>query len=648
MKRSVASLTLLLIVASASGALTQETDETDELEVLPLRIEAVETRAYPEIQLIVSVPPQLIGEDIPADGFAILDGASLIAPTVERLSNDDLEVVLVLDTSGSMAGSPLSEAKAAAKVFTSQITDGVKIAVVGFGDQPEVISPFTTDIEQIDGAIDSLVAGGETALYDGIITAAELFDPSNEARRSVITLSDGGDTVSIASLGDAIVELLGVGADFYAIGLDTSESDSEALSRLAIASDGQLVAANDPGALAAIFNEIASGLVNRYELTYTTESYGSNEVVVAISSAGILAQGSSRTVFPPAPPTAPPDTEPIPLTLEPEAVPLPEPSTHLDPGLLGNPIILVGGSAAVFLAAALLLGLAFTAGRESPLKDKKWAPSAEEATGALSGAVNRAIIFADNALKKRDSNQGLASLLERAGSKLRPGEFIMLAASGATVAFAIGYLVSGWVPAIIAAVVVLAGSRVPLEVRAAKRQAAFADQLGDNLQLIASSVRAGYGLLHAIDAVAEEALPPTSDEFNRLVAEINLGRDTGEALAATAERIRSEDFKWVVEAMDVHREVGGDLSELLDRVAETIRDRAKLRRKVSALTAEGRISATILLILPFAIGAMITAINPEFMNEFVSTTIGKLMLGGGLVLMAIGTFWMRRVIRIDY
>ena len=647
MKRSIASLALLLIIASASGAMAQETEEAQESEVLPLRIEAVETRGYPEIQLIVSVPPQLIGEDIPADGFAILDGASLIAPTVERLSNDDLEVVLVLDTSGSMAGSALSEAKAAAKVFTSQIPNGVKIAVVGFGDQPRIISPFTTDITQTDAAIDNLVAGGETALYDAIIAAAELFDPSLEARRSVVTLSDGGDTVSIAPLGDAIIQLLDVGADFYAIGLDTSESDSEALSRLAIASDGRVVAADDPGALAAIFNEIASGLVNRYELTYTTESYGANEIVVAISSAGVLAQGSSRTTFPP-PPPAPTEPEPVPLKLEPEPVPLPEASTHLDPGLLGNPVVLVAGSAAVFLASALLLGLAFTSGRKSPLKDNNWAPSSDEVTSALSGVVNRAILFADNALKKRDPNQGLASLLERAGSKLRPGEFIMLAASGATIAFAIAYLAFGWIPAIIAAALVLVGSRVPFEIRATKRQAAFADQLGDNLQLIASSVRAGYGLLHAIDAVADEALPPTSDEFNRLVAEINLGRDTGEALAATAERIRSEDFKWVVEAMDIHRQVGGNLSELLDRVAETIRDRAKLRRKVSALTAEGRISATILLILPFAIGGMITVLSPEFMEEFVTTSIGKGMLGGGLLLMTIGFFWMRRVIRIDY
>ena len=131
-----------------------------------------------------------------------------------------------------------------------------------------------------------------------------------------------------------------------------------------------------------------------------------------------------------------------------------------------------------------------------------------------------------------------------------------------------------------------------LKRKASKRQAAFADQLPDALQLLAGGIRAGFGLMQAIDNVAGELPAPAGEEFQRVKVETHLGRDTNEALRAMALRVGSQDFEWVVEAIEINREVGGDLGEILDSVGGTIRDRNRLRRRIKSLSAEGRVSAS--------------------------------------------------------
>jgi len=341
-------------------------------------------------------------------------------------------------------------------------------------------------------------------------------------------------------------------------------------------------------------------------------------------------------------PAAPTVTVPAALDL---ITPAPTPVVGQAPGLLGNRAALYSGAGAIFVGSAMILGVLFTSQRRIRLGRRDEALStASEA----SGVTSRAILFAEDRLQKGDKRSSLGILLERAGSRLRVGEFLLMAFSATVVAFALGYFLGGWLAAIIVGVVVAGGSRLPLQMRATRRQKAFADQLSDNLQLIAGSVRAGYGLVQAIDTVAGEALPPTSEEFHRIVAEINLGRDTGEALSAAAERTQSDDFTWVVEAMDVHRQVGGDLSELLESVAGTIRERTQLRRKVDALSAEGRLSAIVLLSLPFGLAGFISVANPGFMDELFTTGVGQALIVVGLTLMAIGVVWMRKIIDLDY
>ena len=184
--------------------------------------------------------------------------------------------------------------------------------------------------------------------------------------------------------------------------------------------------------------------------------------------------------------------------------------------------------------------------------------------------------------------------------------------------------------------------------RAERRLAKFDSQLERTLPLMAGSLRAGYGIMQALDVVARESESPTAEEFRRLVMESRLGRDLGESLDAMAERVKSEDFNFVVQAIEIHREVGGDLAEVLDHVADTIRDRNRVRGQVRALSAEGRLSAGILFALPFVMCVVIQILNPVYFKELTSHTVGQVMLVFGLGLLIVGGLWMRRLVRLVF
>jgi tight adherence protein B len=212
----------------------------------------------------------------------------------------------------------------------------------------------------------------------------------------------------------------------------------------------------------------------------------------------------------------------------------------------------------------------------------------------------------------------------------------------------LGLLLGGPIVGVVLAAATVGGFQFAIHHRTTKRRRAFADQLGDTLQLLASNLRAGHSLAQAIDALAQETDPPTSDEFSRLLFETRLGRPLPESLRSVAERVDNEDFTWVVQAIEIHREVGGDLADVLDKVAGTIRDRARVRRQVDALAAEGRLSALILFILPFGMAGLLRITNPEYLHDLTNTSTGQLMIAVGIGLLVVGGLWLRKLSRIVY
>jgi tight adherence protein B len=186
-----------------------------------------------------------------------------------------------------------------------------------------------------------------------------------------------------------------------------------------------------------------------------------------------------------------------------------------------------------------------------------------------------------------------------------------------------------------------------LKFQLGKRADKLREQLPDVLTILASSLRAGHSFLQALDTVSKEITEPAAAEFVRVVAEVRLGRPVEEALGAMAERVGSEDFKWAVLAVNIQREVGGNLAEILDTVADTLRERATLLRQVKVLTTEGRLSAWVLGVMPFIIALYMYAVNKEYISLLVTTTVGWVMLAGAGGLLTLGVLWMRKIVKID-
>ncbi len=239
--------------------------------------------------------------------------------------------------------------------------------------------------------------------------------------------------------------------------------------------------------------------------------------------------------------------------------------------------------------------------------------------------------------------------LELAGIRSSIASLVVLTSCVSFVAFAMGTVLLGsMLLGLLLGALVPVLSKLVVRLRAARRRKRFAQQLGPLLQLLAASLRAGHSLPLAMDAAAREADPPMAGELGRIINEYRLGRDLVQAMEQVAARMRSLDFLWIAQAIEAQRETGGNLNEILDQVAETIRERGHIRQQVVALSAEGRISAYILMALPVCIGGYYCLIAGETMSLFIATFIGKLLVLGAAVMYVIGGLWMRSIVRIEF
>jgi len=254
----------------------------------------------------------------------------------------------------------------------------------------------------------------------------------------------------------------------------------------------------------------------------------------------------------------------------------------------------------------------------------------------------------DRLLRGRSVRFFSRSALENAGLRLSQAEFLLLIAIGAGVGMLVGTVTVGPLVGLFLAIMAPFLGHMVLGFLAGKRRAKFDSQLGDTLQLLSGGLRAGHSILRAIDAAATESQKPTSEEMRRVITETSLGRDLLAALNDTAERMKNEDFIWISQAIQINREVGGNLADVLDQVNETIRERSEIKGHIKALAAEGKFSAYILIAMPFGIVAMLLAVSPNYMNSMFTHSLGWVMIGASFVLMTIGALWMRKIIDLKF
>jgi len=262
-------------------------------------------------------------------------------------------------------------------------------------------------------------------------------------------------------------------------------------------------------------------------------------------------------------------------------------------------------------------------------------------TGSTTDALHRVLTQRNVRLFNREQ-------LDDAGVRMSQADFVVLVIAGAVVGALIGLVVGGIIGAILLAVLAPFVACLVLRFRAGKRRDRFDDQLGDTLQLLSGGLRAGHSILRAIDAAATESVSPTSEEMRRVITETSLGRDLQASLNDTAERMRNEDFVWIAQAIQINREVGGNLADVLDQVNDTIRERSEIKGHIKSLAAEGKFSAYILMALPVGIVIMLMIVNPGYMNVMFTNPLGWGMIVGSAVLMTIGGLWMRKIIDLKF
>lgn len=313
---------------------------------------------------------------------------------------------------------------------------------------------------------------------------------------------------------------------------------------------------------------------------------------------------------------------------------------------VNSPMLFAIGIALCLTALAVLL-LTTLGGGHREIAISRRRPGVTSQPSFLTRVTTSATSFVERNVSG-NARFGSRDSLEQAGLKMRQADFILLIACVGVVLGAVGFILGGPVVGVIFVLITPLGALVFLNILTSRRRAKFEDQLGDTLQMLAGGLRAGHSLLRSVDAVSKEADAPTSEEFARLVNETRLGRDLRESMLDAARRLRSEDFDWTSQAIEIHREVGGDLADVLDHVGETIRERSQIKGQVQALSAEGKISAYILMALPIGMFLYFSVASPAYIATLYTSFIGLVMIGVAVILLIVGGFWLSRVIKIKF
>ncbi|MFM1726397.1 type II secretion system F family protein [Rhodococcus sp. PAM 2766] len=623
MRRFVVAVVLALGVGVSGVPAGADVADPDAVQVA-----AVDATQLPDVEVSILAPPGLAGQPVEPGTFALTEGGVPREIEVRQQPGSEQDIVLAIDVSGGMSGPALDDVKRAASEFVRQAPTGAHIGVVAISSTPQVVSEMTSDTDDLLRKIDGLKAGGNSAIADSVVVAAEMLDKGEAPNNILLLLTDGADTSSVHPMSEIPSVLSRARASLYTVQMSTPETNAAMLQQITRESRGQHATAEDTAALGAIYQSAARALGNLYVVRYDSESGGETQVVVSVRI------GTAHRV-----------SDPFPVTLPASASVLPA-QTSTAHGFFASSTGMVIGLLACYLALA---GGALALVGKAPARiSAERRGRQENQDSVLSRFAERLVQWIDQNLRRRGRIAARTEALHEAGLKFRPGDYIALVGAAVVTAAALGLLVSGVLLALLLAGVTVGLSNVYLRVMAGRRRAAFADQLDDSLQLLASNLRAGHSMLRALDAVSREAESPTSEEFARIVNETRVGRDLGDSLDDVARRMQSEDFNWIAQAIAINREVGGDLAEVLDQVGHTIRERNQIRRQVKALAAEGKMSAYVLMALPFGLTAFLMVSNPEYLSRLTDNVVGYVMIGVGLVMLTVGGLWMNKVVSVKF
>lgn len=555
-----------------------------------------------------------------------INGHSVPATTTPVVVGDPRTAMLVLDTSRSMAGARLTKAVSALQEFMAALPSDVAVGLVGFADRATLLVSPTTNHSRIRTALTHIHPGGGSGIYDALGVAMSM-----SPREQILLLTDGTDTVSKYPLADLLASVRHGEATVDVVGLaGAADKNATAVQRqIANAGRGRSYSVASAAQAAERFHEV------RVAASLPADATGDTPVVVTVhgstgeaTASGMVATGHLPTVAAP----------------------------HGRTGLYV-------GLGAAFLSLILLVMLVVGGPQDSlgrrrmrelvsrySSRNARAKKAKSERSGLRETSVAQtALELANRVAARRGLGERLSRKLQVARVSLEPNEWLLACAGIVVIVGLLATLVlhNPLIGLPIGLVAGVFGPQMFLSIKAKRRQAAFSNDLPDALQLMAGGLSSGYSLPQAVDSVVRLGEGPIAEEFGRALARSRLGATIEDSLEDVADRLDSVDFRWVVMAIRIQRQVGGNLSEVLTQVAETIRERAWLRRHVRGLSAEGRLSAYILGALPIVVGAYLFMVRREYMRPLYTKPIGMAMLGGAAVFLVVGALFMRKLVKVE-
>jgi tight adherence protein B len=639
----VRRVALLATAALAAAALSGAAAAADS----GVRVVEAKGPPFPVRTFVVSLPT---GRGLTIHGIHVTENGNAVAePTLipaSQASPKAFGVVLVSDTSFSMAGKPLAAALAAENAFVAQRNQNEQVGVIDFNRKATTQQRLTTSSSAISKALSSTpTLSGGTHIYDAVHQAESMLSQGHVNSGSIVVLSDGADTGSKKTIDEVAQTALRKNIRIYTIGLDDAQFNPGTLKALADAGHGEYAQAK-AGKLAPLFDKLGQTLSNEYLLQYKSLTKLNDDpqpvdVSVSVKGVGSDTAAYQTPVLQVSHQTAPPFRQSI-----------------------GNRIW--GSTLTLLLVALLAIGaiglLAYAVFQ--PRRSNLPARMAEfvsirelqrdKAPGGPTPAANATATATAAATAggtvtpvPKTPMERFKEVLEIAEIDVEPELIILGTVVGTVLAFVMILAITG---SLIWAVFALL---IPYFVREwvlrtlKRRRDKFAEQLPDALQVIASAMRTGHSFAGALAVVVDSGSEPMKSELRRVVADEQLGVPMEKSLSIVAERMASSDVEQLALVSELQREAGGNSAEVIDRVAETVRERFDLRRMIQTLTTQGRLSRWIVSLLPVFIIIIFELENPHYLHPLIASTGGKVVLALAAGWAALGSYVIKKIVEIE-
>jgi tight adherence protein B len=590
---------------------------------------------FPARSLVLSVPGQaaLTPAQVHVSESGVSVGKEVVTP-IASAGAGDFGVVLAIDVSPSMRGQALENALSAARALAAQRSGQQQLGVLAFAQTPEVILPLSTDEQAIHNTLaNTLQIRAGTHIYDALSSALQQLAAAHVAAGSVILLSDGADRGSSTPEATVAAAARAAHISLYTIGVRDATFNPTSLTMLARDGGGQYLEAS-ASQLRKVFTSLETGLTSRFVVHYRSPAPLGQHVQVSVTVSGV-AQPATLTYDSPAP--------------------RPTPGRHARHVKAKSFWVSTLALVVFAFAAALVLGFGVMVFLVPHLRreglqrrvgefTRDAAPAgAEQSPGAAPRVHAPSLTRIERLLEQTEWWGRFKADVEVARVKRTPVELVTIAALGtAAVALAFGLWVSPWIailPLLLGPLALRSGVRYRLH----RQCQLFADQLPAHLQEVASAMRAGHSLVGSIASMAADAPEPSHSEWTQVVADEKLGVPLDEALRPLIARMQSDDVGQVALVAALHQQTGGNMAEVLERVADGARERGELRRELRALTAQARLSRYVVTALPPVVLVAVALLNPHYIRPLFHTTTGLvlvfiasgLLVGASLVMRAI-------------